>query len=130
MEFTPEKIRRHLSDEQFRLYRLIWQRFLESQMTPAVFDQTTVEIAARADRTYDFRVSGSVLKFDGFLRFQEEDKRARQATKERASQEERAREEKMDAQTAAGAAAAEEDDEERRLPELADGQSADEVARI
>ncbi len=35
---------------------------------PAVFDQTTVEIEAKADRTYDFRVSGSVLKFDGFLK--------------------------------------------------------------
>ena len=36
-------------------------------MVPAVFDQTTIEIAAKADRTYDFRVSGSILKFDGFL---------------------------------------------------------------
>ena len=36
-------------------------------MMPAVFDQTTVEIAAKADKTYDFRVTGSVLKFDGFL---------------------------------------------------------------
>ena len=42
---------------------------------PAVFDQTTVDIEAKADRTYDFRVTGSVLKFDGFLKFEEEDKR-------------------------------------------------------
>jgi DNA topoisomerase-1 len=49
--FTPESIRRYLSDEQFRLYRMIWQRFVSSQMTQAVFDQTTVDIEAKADRT-------------------------------------------------------------------------------
>src|SRR5579871_6090977 len=52
--YTPESIRRYLSDEQFRLYRLIWQRFVSSQMTPAVFDQTTVDVAAKAKHTYDF----------------------------------------------------------------------------
>ena len=75
--YTPESIRRYLSDEQFRLYRLIWQRFVSSQMTPAVFDQTTVDIVAKAKQAYDFRVTGSVLKFDGLLKFEEEDKRAR-----------------------------------------------------
>jgi DNA topoisomerase-1 len=70
----PEEIKRHLSDEQYRLYRLIWQRFVASQMVPAVFDQTTVDIVARADRSYNFRVTGSVLKFDGFLRVYEESK--------------------------------------------------------
>ena len=125
VSYTPESIRRYLSDEQFRLYRLIWQRFLESQMTPALFDQTTVEISAEADRTYDFRVSGSVLKFDGFLRFQEEDKRTRQLAKERASKEEKAREEKLDAQVENSKAGSEgdEDESERRLPELNDGQA-------
>ena len=83
VSFTPESIRRYLSDEQFRLYKLIWQRFVSSQMTPAVFDQTTVDIEAKADRTYDFRVTGSVLKFDGFLKFEEEDKKAREAAKKR-----------------------------------------------
>src|SRR6202020_743829 len=68
VDLHPEEIKRYLSDEQYRLYRLIWQRFVASQMVPAVFDQTTVDIAAVADRTYDFRVSGSVLKFDGFLK--------------------------------------------------------------
>ncbi|MDE3104748.1 MAG: type I DNA topoisomerase [Acidobacteriota bacterium] len=67
VEYTPESIRRYLSDEQYRLYKLIWEKFVSSQMTPAVFDQTTVEIAAEADRRYDFRVSGSTLKFDGYL---------------------------------------------------------------
>ena len=53
---------------------LIWKRFVASQMKPAVFDQTTVDILAKADRNYDFRVTGSVLKFDGFLKVYEESK--------------------------------------------------------
>ncbi|MGB7170294.1 MAG: type I DNA topoisomerase, partial [Acidobacteriaceae bacterium] len=67
-ELHPDEIRRFLSDEQHRLYKLIWQRFVASQMVPAVFDQTTVTIDARADRSYEFRSTGSVLKFDGFLK--------------------------------------------------------------
>ena len=67
VEFTPDSIKQYLSDEQYRLYKLIWQKFVSSQMAPAVFDQTTIEIAAKADRTYDFRISGSILKFKGFL---------------------------------------------------------------
>jgi DNA topoisomerase-1 len=67
VEYTPDSIKSVLSDEQYRLYKMIWQKFVSSQMTPAVFDQTTIEIAAKADRTYDFRISGSILKFDGFL---------------------------------------------------------------
>ncbi len=51
VKFTPDSIRRYLSDEQYRLYKLIWQRFIASQMTPAVFDQTTVEIEAKAKLT-------------------------------------------------------------------------------
>jgi DNA topoisomerase I len=70
----PDDIKGHLSDEQLRLYRLIWQRFVASQMVPAVFDQTTVDIVARADRSYNFRVTGSVMKFDGFLKVYEEAK--------------------------------------------------------
>jgi DNA topoisomerase I len=70
----PEEIKRYLSDEQYRLYRLIWQRFVASQMVPAVFDQTTVDIVAKADRSYNFRVTGSVMKFDGFLKVYEEAK--------------------------------------------------------
>ncbi len=44
---TPESVRRYLSDEQFRLYQLIWRRFVASQMVPAVFDQTIVDVEAR-----------------------------------------------------------------------------------
>jgi DNA topoisomerase-1 len=65
---TPESIARYLLPEQLKLYRLIWQRFVASQMTPAIYDVTTIDIDAVSDRTYNFRTTGSVLKFDGFLR--------------------------------------------------------------
>jgi DNA topoisomerase-1 len=68
---TPDLIARYLTDEQLKLYRLIWQRFVASQMTPAIFDVTTAKIEAVSEttkKTYDFRVSGSVVRFDGYLR--------------------------------------------------------------
>ncbi len=71
---TPESIARYLSDEQLKLYTLIWRRFVASQMTPAVFDVTTAKIAAvsaKDGKTYDFRASGSVMRFDGFLKIYE-----------------------------------------------------------
>jgi DNA topoisomerase-1 len=71
---TPESVRRFLSEEQFKLYQLIWRRFVASQMVPAVFDQTIVDVQAQADRRYDFRVTGSILKFDGYLKVYEEAK--------------------------------------------------------
>jgi DNA topoisomerase I len=114
--YTPESIRKYLSDEQFRLYKLIWQRFVSSQMTPAIFDQTTVDIVAQAKQAYDFRVTGSVLKFDGHLKFDEEDKKARQAAKDKAAKEEAAA--KPDEQEADG-----EEEAEARLPELSDGEA-------
>jgi DNA topoisomerase-1 len=61
---TPESVRQYLDDEMFKLYQLIWQRFVASQMTPAVFDQTTIDVAAG---DYIFRASGSVEKFAGYL---------------------------------------------------------------
>ena len=77
---TPESIARYLTDEQLKLYTLIWKRFVASQMVPAIYDVTTVNIAAvsaKTGKTYDFRVSGSVLRFDGFLKVYEvsEDKK-------------------------------------------------------
>jgi DNA topoisomerase-1 len=77
---TPESIARFLSDEQLKLYTLIWKRFVASQMVPAIYDVTTVNIAAvssKTRKTYDFRVSGSVQRFDGFLKVYEvsEDKK-------------------------------------------------------
>src|SRR6186713_202974 len=64
MQYHPEAVRAHLTPDQFYLYRLIWNRFVASQMTPATFDDTTVDIAA-AD--YTFRAKGSVPKFAGWL---------------------------------------------------------------
>ncbi len=71
---TPDSIAKYLTDEQLKLYRLIWQRFVASQMMPAIFDVTTAKIAAdspKTKKTYDFRVSGSVVRFDGFLKVYE-----------------------------------------------------------
>ena len=70
---APETVRARLTHDQFRLYDLIWKRFVASQMAPAIFDATTVDIAAT--RPGDaagqpaalFRATGSVLKFAGFL---------------------------------------------------------------
>ena len=76
-ELHPDQIKRFLSDEQYKLYKLIWQRFVASQMVPAVFDQTTVEVQSVSDRRYDFRVTGSIMKFDGFLKVYEEAKEAK-----------------------------------------------------
>jgi DNA topoisomerase I len=62
---APEDVRKYLEDDVFKLYQLIWQRFVASQMLPAVFDQTSIDITAG---DYTFRATGSVQKFDGFLR--------------------------------------------------------------
>ncbi|HVZ48392.1 MAG TPA: type I DNA topoisomerase [Gemmatimonadaceae bacterium] len=64
---TPEAVQKHLTPEQFKLYQLIWQRFMASQMAPAVFDTTTVDFDIAANRRYLFRATGSVVKFPGFL---------------------------------------------------------------
>jgi DNA topoisomerase-1 len=66
---TPDSVAAYLGKDELRLYRLIWQRSVASQMNPAVFDQTTIDIEAGR---FIFRATGSVLKFDGFLRVYEE----------------------------------------------------------
>ncbi len=62
-DYAPDSLKKYLSHDQYRLYKLIWQRFLASQMTPAVFDATTVDIEAGHVR---LRTNGSILKFKGF----------------------------------------------------------------
>jgi DNA topoisomerase I len=62
---APEDVRKYLDDDLFKLYQLIWQRFVASQMLPAIFDQTSIDISAG---DYTFRATGSVQKFDGYLR--------------------------------------------------------------
>jgi DNA topoisomerase I len=64
LRYTPESVRSHLTPDQFYLYRLIWNRFVASQMVPATFDDTTADIAAG---DYIFRAKGSVPKFPGWL---------------------------------------------------------------
>ncbi len=71
----PDQMKQYLKEDEFKVYKLIWQRFVASQINPAVFDQTTVDIDAKnGNEVFWFRVTGSVLKFDGFLRVYEESK--------------------------------------------------------
>ncbi len=65
----PDDLKAYLSEDELKLYRLIWTRFVASQMNPAVYDQTTVDISAK---DYVFRATGRVMKFDGFLAVYEE----------------------------------------------------------
>ncbi|MFQ5874044.1 MAG: type I DNA topoisomerase [Dehalococcoidia bacterium] len=65
MDYTPERVRRYLRRDAFALYSLIWNRFVASQMTPALFDQTAFDI--RVGETL-FRATGQQLKFVGFMR--------------------------------------------------------------
>ncbi|HLA28698.1 MAG TPA: type I DNA topoisomerase [Syntrophales bacterium] len=63
MAYRPLEIKHHLTPDQFRLYQLIWNRFVACQMNPAVFDQTTIDVACGA---YLFRAQGAIMKFPGF----------------------------------------------------------------
>ena len=73
LEYPPERVRKYLVDEQFKLYKLVWDRFVASQMAPAVYDQTGVDIEAKPARkdakykTLGLRANGKVLKFGGWL---------------------------------------------------------------
>ncbi|MCS7059938.1 MAG: type I DNA topoisomerase [Anaerolineae bacterium] len=79
---APEEVKAYLERDQFRLYDLIWKRFIASQMANAVYDATTVDIDARpagapattnsTTPAYLFRASGSIVKFPGFLKVYEE----------------------------------------------------------
>ncbi len=69
---TPDSVARYLGKDELALYKLIWQRFVASQMIPAIFDQTTIDIAA--GERFVFRATGSVVKFNGFLAVYEEGK--------------------------------------------------------
>ena len=81
VELTPERVKGDLTGEQYRLYRLIWSRFLASQMANAVYDSVSVEIEANG---HDFRASASDLKFAGYTALYEEsrdDEREEKSTK-------------------------------------------------
>jgi len=93
----PDAIKRYLKDDQFKLYELIWKRFMASQMTPAVFDTTTLDYALDAEHApkamkpgmgeYLFRSTGSIIKFQGFLALYKE---AREEGEGRALEDEQA----------------------------------------
>jgi len=65
-ENTPAKVKKYLSHEQYLLYELIYRRFMASQMVPALYDTVSADIATDVDCL--LRATGSVLKFDGYLR--------------------------------------------------------------
>lgn len=70
----PEKVKSHLEPAMFKLYQLVWQRFVASQMESALYDTLSVEITGLAAQTYLFRVAGSAVRFPGFLVLYEESK--------------------------------------------------------
>ena len=76
MAFAPEVVEKYLAEDEMKLYRLIWNRFVACQMMPALFDQTTIDVAAKgtSGADYLFRATGSVLKFEGFLKAYQEGK--------------------------------------------------------
>ncbi len=75
----PDAIKQYLEPDQYKLYKLIWNRFVASQMNPAVIDQTSVDIKAGE---YTFRATGSVVKFPGFMAVYMEEKPEDQASED------------------------------------------------
>jgi DNA topoisomerase-1 len=76
MAYPPELVEKYLAEDEMKLYKLIWNRFVACQMMPALFDQTTIDVAAKGNNgaDYTFRATGSVPKFEGFLRVYQEGK--------------------------------------------------------
>ena len=67
VERKPSELKKYLSTDQMKLYDLIWSRALSSQMSPAEFDRSSIQITSD-DETITFNASGSIMKFDGFLK--------------------------------------------------------------
>ncbi|MEW6108547.1 MAG: type I DNA topoisomerase [Nitrospirota bacterium] len=70
LDKDPDGIKQHLSKDQYSLYKLVWNRFLSSQMAPAELEQTTFEISCDSDKCKGetiFKASGSIVKFNGFM---------------------------------------------------------------
>lgn len=65
VEHTPALMKTYLTRDQYRLYRLIWERFVASQMSAAIYDTVTIKIKASI---FEFRATGSQIKFDGFMK--------------------------------------------------------------
>ncbi len=79
VNWTPEELRKDLTGEQYRLYRLIWSRFVACQMANAVYDSVAVEIESNG---HSFRASSSSLKFSGYTAVYEEGKDEEKEEKE------------------------------------------------
>jgi DNA topoisomerase I len=105
MDLPPDAVRKYLRDDQFKVYKLIWDRFVASQMVPAVYDMTSVEISAKGKHQYLLRTSGSVIKVPGW-------KEVYGVTVEKLAGEEESQEEQSD-----------EEAEEGQLPDLSEGDS-------
>ena len=103
---TPASVARYLDKDQARLYELIWKRAVASQMASAEFKQTTadIEVKGRDGKTYTLRATGSVEKFDGFLKVYDE-----------------GRDDKIRVVEKGKADTADDEDANRRLPALAEG---------
>jgi DNA topoisomerase-1 len=76
MDLPPEAVRKHLKDEQYKLYKMIWNRFVASQMNPAVYDRTTPTSRPCGERrlqrvVYGLRATGRIQKFAGWLQVTE-----------------------------------------------------------
>ena len=76
MAYAPDVVDKYLQEDERKVYRLIWNRFVASQMMPALYDQTTIDVSAKGRNgdDYLFRATGSVLKFEGFLKVYQEGK--------------------------------------------------------
>jgi DNA topoisomerase I len=76
MAYTPEEVEKYLAEDEMKLYRLIWNRFVACQMMPALYDQTSIDVSTQGKNgvAYTFRATGSVLKFEGFLKVYQEGK--------------------------------------------------------
>ena len=125
LELAPDSVRKHLKDEQYKLYKLIWERFVACQMKEAIYDQTSVDIEAKAsaDTTYGLRASGRVLKFSGWLEAYGKSEEKTPLAGEEAAESADGADEKNDTkvETQQKAALAEGDD--ASLPELAEGEA-------
>lgn len=111
LEYTPEKVEQFLDKDEFRLYQLIWNRYVACQMNSALYDQTTIELSTKSSRSEEvlFRVTGSQMKFPGFTAVYEESRDETTQTQKPTKQAGEGDEESIDAGT-------------QELPNVAEGQ--------
>ena len=134
LEFEPDAIRKYLTDEQYRVYKMIWDRFVASQMSPAVYQQTAVEIQATPtrkagnSRRLTLRASGRTLSFSGWLEQYQHGKSDKpfgdEAPRELAGEDETTDTEaaaRDSSGTSATPTRAADEDNEATLPEMNDG---------